>query len=157
MFINTTSIVDQLGYNVTTRTVVNKWYISLEVVIALLAILGNSVVIVTYARFRRIRNVTNSYVFSLAVTDLLVALLGIPAAIVTCLELSIPFEGCLCVSSLLVVLCTASIFVVVAVTVGSLHLTKVTQIYLQLTWTKSYLKWPQLTKPVCLTDFTCAS
>jgi len=44
---------------------------------------GNLLVLVAFARYRRLRTVTNYYVISLAVADLLVALLGIPSALAT--------------------------------------------------------------------------
>ncbi|XP_046987383.1 atherin-like [Schistocerca americana] len=52
-------------------------YAALEGVVAVSALLGNGVVLVAFARERRLRRRTNYYIASLAVADLLVGLLGL--------------------------------------------------------------------------------
>ena len=58
-------------------------YVSIEVIVAILAVVGNLLVIVVFARSASVRTTTNYYVISLAVADLLVGLIGIPFAIAT--------------------------------------------------------------------------
>ena len=48
------------------------------VLIILLAIVGNTCVILAFKRFRRLRRVTNYFVVSLALTDILVAVISMP-------------------------------------------------------------------------------
>ena len=67
-------------------------------------------------KFKYLRTITNHYVISLSVADLLVGLIGIPCAIATAVGLPRNFYGCLFMNSLLLLLCTSSIFSLVAVT-----------------------------------------
>lgn len=57
-------------------------YIVLEVVIALLAVLGNVLVCWAVCLNSNLQNVTNLFVVSLAVADIAVGLLAIPFAII---------------------------------------------------------------------------
>lgn len=70
-----------------------------------------------FKRERKLRRRTNYYIISLAVADLLVGLIGIPCAILASVGLPKQFYACLFSVSLLVVLCTISIFSLVAVSV----------------------------------------
>ncbi|XP_072944032.1 adenosine receptor A3 [Epargyreus clarus] len=92
-------------------------YTTLEIVVALVAVVGNSMVIHVFRRDRRLRRRTNYYIVSLAVADLLVGLLGIPFAILASVGLPRNLHACLFTVSLLVMLCTISIFCLVAVSV----------------------------------------
>ncbi|GBP14519.1 Adenosine receptor A2b [Eumeta japonica] len=92
-------------------------YTALEVLVAVVAIVGNSMVIFVFNRDRRLRRRTNYYIVSLAVADFFVGLLGIPFAILASVGLPRNLHACLFTVSLLVVLCTISIFCLVAVSV----------------------------------------
>lgn len=91
-------------------------YTVVEVVIAIAAIIGNLLVIIVFIKFKYLRTITNHYVISLSVADLLIGLIGIPCAIATAVGLPRNFYGCLFMNSLLLLLCTSSIFSLVAVT-----------------------------------------
>lgn len=56
-------------------------YAALEVLVAIVAVIGNALIIVVFHRERRLRRRTNYYIISLALADFLVGLLGIPFAI----------------------------------------------------------------------------
>ncbi|PSN52211.1 hypothetical protein C0J52_12769 [Blattella germanica] len=92
-------------------------YLALEVLVAIFAVVGNALVILVFYRERRLRRRTNYYIVSLATADLLVGLLGIPFAILASIGLPKNLYACLFTVSLLVVLCTISIFCLVAVSV----------------------------------------
>ena len=92
-------------------------YTVLEVTIAVPTIVGNTLVLIVFFKYRKLRTVTNYYVMSLAVADLLVGLVGIPSAILVSVGLPRDFHLCLVMSSLLMCLCTGSIFSLVAVSV----------------------------------------
>lgn len=92
-------------------------YTILEVLVAIVAVVGNAMVILVFWRERRLRRRTNYYIVSLAVADLLVGLLGIPFAIMASIGLPTNLHACLFTVSVLVVLCTISIFCLVAVSV----------------------------------------
>lgn len=92
-------------------------YMACEILVAVCAVIGNALVILVFCRERRLRRRTNYYIVSLAIADLLVGLLGIPFAILASLGLPTNLHACLFTVSLLVVLCTISIFCLVAVSV----------------------------------------
>lgn len=56
-------------------------YAALEVLVAIVAVIGNALIIIVFHRERRLRRRTNYYIISLALADFLVGLLGIPFAI----------------------------------------------------------------------------
>uniref|UniRef100_A0A182MQF0 G-protein coupled receptors family 1 profile domain-containing protein n=1 Tax=Anopheles culicifacies TaxID=139723 RepID=A0A182MQF0_9DIPT len=95
----------------------NVPYALLEVTVALMAIFGNTLVIVAFKTERRLRRRTNFYIVSLASADLLVGTLGIPFAILASIGIPRNLHACLFTISLLVVLCTISIFCLVAVSI----------------------------------------
>lgn len=92
-------------------------YTVFEVLVAICAVLGNLMVIIVFQRERKLRRRTNYYIVSLAMADLLVGCLGIPFAILASVGLPTNLYACLFTVSLLVVLCTISIFCLVAVSV----------------------------------------
>ncbi|XP_063821946.1 adenosine receptor A2b-like [Ostrinia nubilalis] len=92
-------------------------YTTLEILVALVAVVGNAMVIYVFRRDRRLRRRTNYYIVSLATADFLVGLLGIPFAILASVGLPRNLYACLFTVSLLVMLCTISIFCLVAVSV----------------------------------------
>uniref|UniRef100_A0A182JD84 G-protein coupled receptors family 1 profile domain-containing protein n=1 Tax=Anopheles atroparvus TaxID=41427 RepID=A0A182JD84_ANOAO len=95
----------------------NVPYALLEGMVALMAIFGNTLVILAFKRERRLRRRTNFYIISLASADLLVGTLGIPFAVLASIGLPRNLHACLFTISLLVVLCTISIFCLVAVSI----------------------------------------
>lgn len=92
-------------------------YTTFEVLVSLVAIVGNAMVIYVFRRERRLRRRTNYYIVSLATADFLVGLLGIPFAILASVGLPRNLHACLFTVSLLVMLCTISIFCLVGVSV----------------------------------------
>ncbi|XP_017055812.1 uncharacterized protein LOC108097792 [Drosophila ficusphila] len=92
-------------------------YTVFEVLVAIVSIIGNVLVIIVFRRERKLRRRTNYYIVSLAMADLLVGSLGIPFAILASIGLPRNLYACLFTVSLLVVLCTISIFCLVAVSV----------------------------------------
>lgn len=95
----------------------NVFYVVCETLVAILAVLGNALVIYVFQKERRLRRRTNYYIVSLAAADFLVGLLGIPFAILSSIGLPTNLHACLFTVSLLVVLCTISIFCLVAVSI----------------------------------------
>lgn len=93
----------------------NVPYAVLECLVAVGATVGNALVIVAFRRERRLRRRTNYYIVSLAVADLLVGLVGIPCAVLYSVGLPRHLHLCMLSVSLIVVLCTVSIFSLVAV------------------------------------------
>ncbi|XP_046391197.1 adenosine receptor A2a [Ischnura elegans] len=95
----------------------NVPYATCEVLVAIAAVAGNGLVLAAFRRERRLRRRTNYYIVSLAAADLLVGLLGIPVAVLASVGLPSGLYACLLAVCLLVVLCTISIFCLVAVSV----------------------------------------
>ncbi|XP_070509389.1 adenosine receptor A1-like isoform X2 [Chironomus tepperi] len=85
--------------------------------VAIVAVLGNSLVILVFYRERRLRRRTNYYIISLATADFLVGLIGIPFAVLADIGLPRNLHACLLTLSALIVLCTISIFCLVAVSI----------------------------------------
>lgn len=92
-------------------------YTIMELLVAVVAVIGNALVIIVFYRERRLRRRTNYYIISLAIADLLVGLLGVPFALMASVGLPKDLHACLFCVSLLVVLCTISIFCLVAVSI----------------------------------------
>ncbi|KAI8128212.1 Adenosine receptor A2a [Lucilia cuprina] len=95
----------------------NVPYTVFEILVAICAIIGNLMVIIVFQRERKLRRRTNYYIVSLAIADFLVGSLGVPFAILASIGLPTNLHACLFTVSLLVVLCTISIFCLVAVSV----------------------------------------
>lgn len=94
---------------------INVLYTACECLVAVGAVIGNGLVLLAFKTERRLRRRTNYYIVSLAAADLLVGLLGIPFAIMASIGLPTHLHACLFTVSLLVMLCTISIFSLVAV------------------------------------------
>lgn len=95
----------------------NLTYVVLESLVAIFAVVGNALVIIVFYRERRLRRRTNYYIISLALADFLVGFFGIPFAILASIGLPKNLYACLFTTSSLVVLCTISIFCLVAVSI----------------------------------------
>lgn len=82
---------------------------------AVATILGNLIIIVAFTKEPNLRSVTNFFIFSLAVTDLLVGVVGMPVYIYSMLtDLPNHFELCLVINTWILMLCTVSIFHLIA-------------------------------------------
>lgn len=99
------------------RDELNLPYAFCEVVVAVCAVIGNALVIIVFSKDRKLRRRTNYYIISLATADLLVGLFAIPFAILASIGLPTNLYACLFTVSVLVVLCTISIFCLVAVSI----------------------------------------
>lgn len=96
---------------------VNVPYAISEVLVAVVAVLGNALTITVFVVERKLRRRTNYYIVSLALADLLVGVFGIPFAILTSIGLPRPLWACLFMLSTLLILCTVSIFCLLAVSI----------------------------------------
>ncbi|CAG9760870.1 unnamed protein product [Ceutorhynchus assimilis] len=103
-------------YDYQTREL-NVTYVVCEIIVAILAVLGNALVVYVFLKEKKLRRRTNYYIFSLATADFLVGFLGIPSAILSSVGLPKNLHACMFSVSSLVVLCTISIFCLVAVSV----------------------------------------
>uniref|UniRef100_UPI00358F501B adenosine receptor A2b-like isoform X2 n=1 Tax=Myxine glutinosa TaxID=7769 RepID=UPI00358F501B len=92
-------------------------YITLEVLLALLAIGGNILVCWAVAVTRSLRNPTNYFLLSLAAADIAVGFLAIPFAIIISIGFYHPFYGCLFLACFVLILTQSSIFSLLAVAV----------------------------------------
>ncbi|XP_076160363.1 adenosine receptor A2b isoform X1 [Ptiloglossa arizonensis] len=117
---NATELADNLtvtAVNPSTRFELNLPYTVCEVLVAVCAVFGNGLVITVFSKERKLRRRTNYYIISLATADLLVGLFVIPFAILASIGLPTNLYACLFTVSILIVLCTISIFCLVAVSV----------------------------------------
>ncbi|XP_045132498.1 uncharacterized protein LOC123516859 isoform X4 [Portunus trituberculatus] len=103
--------------NLTQWDTLNVPYFISEVLVAVVAVIGNALTITVFVVERKLRRRTNYYIVSLALADLLVGVFGIPFAILTSVGLPRPLWACLFMLSTLLVLCTVSIFCLLAVSV----------------------------------------
>lgn len=118
----TDAILDYLNHSSPTNVLsvdakLNVPYTVCEILVAICAVLGNGLVIIVFGKERKLRRRTNYYIISLAAADLLVGLFAIPFAILASIGLPTNLHACLFTVSVLIVLCTISIFCLVAVSV----------------------------------------
>ncbi|KAM3940034.1 adenosine receptor A2a [Leptodactylus fuscus] len=90
-------------------------YIVLEVVIAILAILGNVLVCWAVCINSNLQNATNYFVVSLAAADIAVGVLAIPFAIAISTGFCATFHACLFIACFVLVLTQSSIFSLLAI------------------------------------------
>ncbi|XP_076232764.1 adenosine receptor A2b isoform X2 [Calliopsis andreniformis] len=117
---NATELADNFtvtAVNASTPSELNLPYTVCEILVAVCAVFGNGLVIIVFSKERKLRRRTNYYIISLATADLLVGLFAIPFAILASIGLPTNLHACLFTVSLLIVLCTISIFCLVAVSV----------------------------------------
>ncbi|CAM4571283.1 unnamed protein product [Lepidochelys olivacea] len=92
-------------------------YIVLELIIAVLSIVGNVLVCWAVAINSTLKNATNYILVSLAVADIAVGLLAIPFAITISVGLHTDFHSCLFFACFVLVLTQSSIFSLLAVAI----------------------------------------
>lgn len=95
----------------------NKVYIGIEVVIAVLSIAGNVLVCWAVSINSTLKNATNYFLVSLAVADILVGCLAIPFAIIISIGIDLDFYGCLFLACFVLVLTQSSIFSLLAIAI----------------------------------------
>uniref|UniRef100_F6R1W2 Adenosine receptor A2 n=1 Tax=Ornithorhynchus anatinus TaxID=9258 RepID=F6R1W2_ORNAN len=92
-------------------------YIVVELVIAMLAVLGNVLVCWAVYLNSNLQNVTNYFVVSLAAADIAVGILAIPFAITISTGFCAFFHGCLFIACFVLVLTQSSIFSLLAIAI----------------------------------------
>ncbi|XP_036382037.1 adenosine A2a receptor a [Megalops cyprinoides] len=92
-------------------------YIVLELVIAVLAVLGNVLVCWAVCLNSNLQSITNFFVVSLAVADIAVGVLAIPFAITISTGFCAHFYGCLFIACFVLVLTQSSIFSLLAIAI----------------------------------------
>ncbi|XP_030641533.1 adenosine A2a receptor a [Chanos chanos] len=95
----------------------NVIYMLLELLIALLSILGNVLVCWAVALNSNLQSITNFFVVSLAVADIAVGVLAIPFSIVISTGFCARFYGCLFIACFVLVLTQSSIFSLLAIAI----------------------------------------
>ncbi|KAK7893276.1 hypothetical protein WMY93_022428 [Mugilogobius chulae] len=115
-FLNLTpgACLDELPY--ANNPSYENFYIALELIIAVLAFIGNFLVCLAIIRTKKLRTVTNYFLVSLAVADMLVGLVAIPCAVLA--DLGRPHHDmplCLLMLSVLIVLTQSSVLSLLAV------------------------------------------
>ncbi|XP_059839318.1 adenosine A2a receptor a [Hypanus sabinus] len=96
---------------------VKVMYIAMELLIAVLAVLGNVLVCWAVYLNSNLQSITNFFVVSLAVADIAVGVLAIPFAITISTGFCSLFYGCLFIACFVVVLTQSSIFSLLAIAV----------------------------------------
>ncbi|KAJ8379527.1 hypothetical protein SKAU_G00003050 [Synaphobranchus kaupii] len=92
-------------------------YILLELVIAVLAVLGNVLVCWAVCLNSNLQSITNFFVVSLAVADIAVGVLAIPFSITISTGFCAHFYGCLFIACFVLVLTQSSIFSLLAIAI----------------------------------------
>ena len=90
-------------------------YISLEAIIGVCAILGNSLVLIAIYTTKNLQNVTNVFIASLALADLMVGIIVAPLAAMSYLGLPRDYMACVFSNSVVVMFTQVSIFNLVVV------------------------------------------
>ncbi|KAJ0019603.1 hypothetical protein NQD34_007172 [Periophthalmus magnuspinnatus] len=93
------------------------FYIILELLIAVLSVLGNVLVCWAVGLNSNLQTITNFFVVSLAVADIAVGVLAIPFAIVISTGFCSNFYGCLFIACFVLVLTQSSIFSLLAIAI----------------------------------------
>lgn len=107
----------KMSVNSTTLTWANIFYIIMEIVIGLCAIVGNVLVIWVVKLNRSLHTTTFYFIVSLALADIAVGVLVMPLAVVVSLGLTVHFYSCLLMACLLLVFTHASIMFLLAIAV----------------------------------------
>lgn len=101
----------------TTLTLANIFYIIMEIVIGLCAIVGNVLVIWVVKLNPSLQTTTFYFIVSLALADIAVGVLVMPLAVVISLGITVHFYSCLLMTCLLLVFTHASIMFLLAIAV----------------------------------------
>ncbi|KAM6965378.1 adenosine A2a receptor a [Aplochiton taeniatus] len=96
---------------------VSAIYIVLELLIAVLSVLGNVLVCWAVCLNSNLQSITNFFVVSLAVADIAVGVLAIPFAIIISTGFCSNFYGCLFIACFVLVLTQSSIFSLLAIAI----------------------------------------
>ncbi|KAL0979543.1 hypothetical protein UPYG_G00186380 [Umbra pygmaea] len=92
-------------------------YVVLELLIAMLSVLGNVLVCWAVCLNSNLQTITNFFVVSLALADIAVGVLGIPFAIIISTGFCSNFYGCLFIACFVLVLTQSSIFSLLAIAI----------------------------------------
>ncbi|XP_059919940.1 adenosine receptor A1-like isoform X2 [Gadus macrocephalus] len=92
-------------------------YIAMEVVIAVLSVLGNVLVVWAVILNRSLRDTTFCFIVSLALADIAVGSLAIPLAITISIGLQTTFYSCLVGTCTMLVLTQSSILALLAIAI----------------------------------------
>ncbi|XP_017574607.1 adenosine A2a receptor a [Pygocentrus nattereri] len=95
----------------------NVMYMLLELLIALLSILGNVLVCWAVGLNTNLQSITNFFVVSLAIADITVGVLAIPFSVVISTGFCANFYGCLFIACFVLVLTQSSIFSLLAIAI----------------------------------------
>ncbi|NXU92671.1 AA3R protein, partial [Xiphorhynchus elegans] len=95
----------------------DRIYIGTECLVALVATLGNILVIWVVKLSLAFQNVTLYFIVSLALADIAVGILVVPLAIVVSLGITVHFYTCLFLCCLIVIFTNASIFSLLAIAI----------------------------------------
>ncbi|GCB86371.1 hypothetical protein scyTo_0027008 [Scyliorhinus torazame] len=98
-------------------SIVMSLYITVEILIAVLAVAGNILVCWAVQVNPRLKSSTNYFLVSLAVADLAVGVLVIPASIVISAKITMDVHGCLFLACLVLVFTQNSIFSLLAIAI----------------------------------------
>ncbi|XP_039605244.1 adenosine receptor A3-like isoform X1 [Polypterus senegalus] len=105
------------------------WYVMVELIIGLLACLGNTVVIWAVKLNHRLREPTFYFIVSLAVADIAVGAVVIPLAVVINFGLQTHFYSCLFLVCILLVLTQSSIMSLLAIAIDRYLRVKIAKRY----------------------------
>lgn len=97
--------------------ITSRVYISLEVIIGAISVVGNTLVLLAIYKNDKLKTVTNTFIASLALADLLVGILVSPLAALSYLGLPQNYMWCVFTNSVVVVLTQISIFNLCAIAV----------------------------------------
>ncbi|KAK1328933.1 hypothetical protein QTO34_011103 [Cnephaeus nilssonii] len=117
----------------TTLTLANIFYIIMEIVIGLCAIVGNVLVIWVVKLNPSLQTTTFYFIVSLALADIAVGVLVMPLAVVISLGITVHFYSCLLMTCLLLVFTHASIMFLLAIAVDRYLRVKLTVRYKRVT------------------------
>uniref|UniRef100_A0A2C9K1H0 G-protein coupled receptors family 1 profile domain-containing protein n=1 Tax=Biomphalaria glabrata TaxID=6526 RepID=A0A2C9K1H0_BIOGL len=90
-------------------------YITAEVVVGVMSVIGNSIVIAAIWKNRRLHTITNVFVGNLAMADIVVGLLAAPCAALAYKGLPKNFYGCVFINSVILIVTNISILMLLGV------------------------------------------
>ncbi|XP_005113055.1 adenosine receptor A3 [Aplysia californica] len=90
-------------------------YISAEVIVGLISIVGNIIVVAAILKTARLHTVTNVFITNLAIADIVVGFLVAPCAALSSLGVDMTFYGCVLMNSLILMFTNVSILMLLGV------------------------------------------